>query len=73
MDAMQKKAVLDNYFMLLKEVVNENRLLDKSGQIYNVDQSGMSLDHCLPTLFGNKKKGNGKSIEMMINVLVTDK
>ena len=41
MDAMQKQEALDNYFILLKKVLEENDLVDKPGQIYNVDESGI--------------------------------
>ena len=59
MDAMANKEALDNYFKLLKEVMEENNLMDKPGQIYNVDESGMPLDHRPPrvlTTKGEKKK-----------------
>ena len=45
MNAIQKQEALDNYFILLKEVLEENDLVDKPGQIYSVDESGMLLDH----------------------------
>ena len=41
MDAMQNTEALDNYFKLLKDVMEENNLM----QIYNVDESGMPLEH----------------------------
>ncbi|XP_065894182.1 uncharacterized protein [Dysidea avara] len=45
MDAMKKQQELDNYYITLKNVLTENNLMDKPGQIYNVDESGMPLDH----------------------------
>ena len=54
MDAMANKEALDNYFKLLKEVMEENDLMDKPGQIYNVDESGMPLDHRPPRVLTTK-------------------
>ena len=45
MDAMNNSEELENYFELLKDVLEENNLMDKPSQIYNVDESGMPLDH----------------------------
>ena len=42
MDAMKK---LDKYYITLKNILTENNLLDKPGQVYNVDEFGMPLDH----------------------------
>jgi len=47
LDAMKKQQELDNYYITLKNVLTENNLIDKPGQIYNVDESGMPLDHRL--------------------------
>ena len=58
MDAMKDKEALDNYFILLKSILDEHDLLDKPGQIYNVDESGIPLDHRSPrvvTKRGHKK------------------
>ena len=35
---------ITTYFDLLKEVMNENKLWDKPGSIYIVDETGMPLD-----------------------------
>ena len=35
---------LDRYFNLLKETIAENNLKDRPGQIYNLDETGMSLN-----------------------------
>ena len=56
MDAMANKEALDNYFKLLKEVMEENDLMDKPGQIYNVDESGMPLDHRPPRVLTTKRE-----------------
>lgn len=58
MNAMANTEALDNYFRLLQEVMEDNELMDKPGQIYNVDESGMPLDHRPPhvlTTKGEKK------------------
>jgi len=57
MDAMNDKQALDNYFILLKSILTEHDLLDRPGQIYNVE-SGIPLDHrspCILTKTGQKK------------------
>ena len=58
MDAMKKQEELDNYYITLKSVLVENNLMDKPGQVYNVDESGMPLEHRSPRVLA--KKGNGK-------------
>ena len=58
MEAMNKKEELDNYFITLKSVLVDNDLIDKPGQIYNVDVSGMPLEHRSPHVVA--KKDNGK-------------
>ena len=58
MDAMKNEEALDNYFILLKKLLDDNDLLDKPGQIYNVDESSIPLDHRSPhvvTTKGQKK------------------
>ena len=70
---MANKEALDNYFKLLKEVMEENDLMDKPGQIYSVDESGMPLDHRPPRILttkGEKKvryrtSGNKNQITMI--------
>ena len=34
---MKDKEALDNYFILLKSILDDNDLLDKPSQIYNVE------------------------------------
>ena len=58
MDAMKKQQELDNYYITLRNVLTENNLMDKPGQIYNVDESGMPLDHRSPRVIA--RKGQGK-------------
>ena len=41
MDAMAKLDELDNYFKILKDVLENNKLMDKSRSIYNVDEPGV--------------------------------
>jgi len=58
LDAMNNQSALDSYFMLLKDVLEKNSLMDKPGQIFNMDESGIPLDHRSPyvlTRRGTKK------------------
>ena len=52
------EAALHSYFTLLKKIMEENKLMDKRAKIYNVDESGMPLDHRPPrvlTRIGKEK------------------
>ncbi len=49
MDAINKET-LDQYFTLLKDVMEEHDLLNKPSQIYNMDESGVSLDPKSPNI-----------------------
>lgn len=42
------KENMDNYFLLLKQTLTDNNLLDKPSYIYNMDETGMPLDHKQP-------------------------
>ena len=57
MDAM-KNEDLDNYFVTLKSILVDNDLMNKPGQIFNVDESGMPLEHRSPKVVA--KKGQKK-------------
>ena len=46
MDAPKKQQELDKYYITLKNILTENNLLDKPRQVYNVDESGIPIDHC---------------------------
>lgn len=46
--AISQKVEIDNYYSVLKEVLDEEGLIDKPVQIYNVDETGMPLDHHPP-------------------------
>ena len=37
--------VIKQYFNLLKKVLTENDLMDQPAQLYNVDETGIPLDH----------------------------
>ena len=50
------EAALHSYFTLLKKIMEENKLMDKRAKIYNVDESGMPLDHCPPRVSTRKGK-----------------
>jgi len=43
------QSALDHYFTLLKKTMEVNNLMDKPSCIYNMDESGMPLDHKLCT------------------------
>jgi hypothetical protein len=53
MDCLNPEA-MKQYFDLLKDVLEENDLMDSPGQIYNVDETGMLLDHRLPKIVTKK-------------------
>jgi len=48
MSAMDDRGAIENYFKVLKEVLDKHALLEKPAQIYNVDESGIPLDHRPP-------------------------
>ena len=57
MDCLNRE-VMNSYFELLKKTLSENNLLDSPDHIYNVDETGMPLDHRPPkvvTKRGQKK------------------
>jgi len=58
MSAMQNKEALDSYFRELKCIFDEHKLLNKPENIYNVDETGMPLDHPAPCILA--KKGQKK-------------
>ena len=58
MEAMQKKDALDKYFILLKSILDDHDLGGKPGQIYNMDETGIPLDHRSPRVLA--KKGSKK-------------
>lgn len=49
---------MSEYFNLLKDVLMENKLMESPGQIYNVNETGMPLDHRPPKVV--TKKGQKK-------------
>ena len=58
MEAMKKKDALDNYFLLLKSILDDYDLGCKPAQIYNMDETGIPLDHRSPRVLA--KKGQKK-------------
>ena len=57
MECLDKEA-MEEYFRLLKSTLTEHNLLNKPNRIYNVDETGMPLDHKPPkvvTTKGQKK------------------
>ena len=55
MDCLNKKTI-DNYFANLKECLEENNLMNIPGQLYNVDKTGIPLDHCQPKAVAKRGK-----------------
>ena len=47
-----------NYFENIEVCLNERNLMNCPGQICNVDETGMPLDHRLPKVVGQKGKRN---------------
>ena len=43
------------YFTMLKDVMTKENLLNNPNQIYNVDETGMSLDHRPPKVIGKRR------------------
>jgi len=41
LDAMNNQSALHTYFMLLKDILEKNSLMDKPSQIFNMDESGI--------------------------------
>ena len=39
------KAVIDSYFEELKNILDEHQLHDKPERVFNIDETGLSLDH----------------------------
>ena len=68
MDATKNQTDLDNYFKKLKRILDENKLVDKPGQIYNMDESGIPLDHRSPCVLARKgqKKSTGNKSQITI-------
>ena len=50
--------IIMQYFDQLKEVLEEQDLMDCPGQLYNVDKTGMPFDHRDPNVVA--KKGQKK-------------
>ena len=68
MDATKNRTDLDNYFKELKGILDENKLEDKPVQIYNMDESGIPLDHRSPCVLARKgqKKSTGNKSQITI-------
>ena len=56
MDVMKKQEELDNYFISLKSILVKYNLIKKPGQIFNVDETGMPLEHRYPRVLACKKR-----------------
>jgi len=51
---MKDREALENYFSLLKSTLEDNDLMDKPSEIYNMDESGVPLDHRSPYFLTKK-------------------
>lgn len=73
---MENKSAIEEYFDILKDVLKEHSLFDKPAQIYNVDESGMPLEHHPPHVVvkrGQRKvrcrtSGNKKQVTVVASV-----
>ena len=52
---MSKKSVVDSHFDLLKRTLEKHDILDKPSHIFNVDESGMDMDHITGKVVVNRK------------------
>ena len=55
---MKNQTALDNYFIELKSILDDTELQHKPAQIYNLDESGVPVDHRSPHVLA--KKGQKK-------------
>ena len=53
MDAMNEETV-KQYFDLLEDTLKELDLVSRPAQVYNVDESGMPLDHRAPNIIAKR-------------------
>ena len=53
-DAMKKQEELDNYFISLKSILVKYNLIKKPDQIFNVNETGMPLEHWSPRVLARK-------------------
>ena len=53
---------MKQYFDLLKDVLEENDLMESPGQIYNVDETGMLLDHRPPKIVTQRTRPEKSSL-----------
>ena len=71
------KEVIDDYFALLKEVLTDNQLINSPARIYNVDETGVTLDGHAPKVAakrGQKKvryRTSGNKSQIIVIVCVS--
>ena len=51
---MNNNQALDSYYRELTSILDINNLHDKPENIYNVDETGMPLDHWAPRILAKK-------------------
>jgi len=55
LSAMNNNEALDSYYRELKSILDSYNLHDKPENIYNVDETGMPLDHRASHILAKKK------------------
>ena len=63
--------VIDLYFYMLDEILHQNGVLDKPGQIFNMDESGMPLDPKPPKTIHLKEEKNPSAFSSGNKVQIT--
>ncbi len=53
MDLANKEAI-EGYFDLLEDTLKEHNLMNSPGKLYNMDESGMPLDHRCPNVVARR-------------------
>ena len=68
MDTMKNQIAIDNYFMELKRILHDNELGGKPRQSYNMDKSGVPLNHCSPHILARRGQKNSGIIQLVKNL-----
>ena len=64
------KETMDKYFDLLEDTLVENNVMESPNRIYNVDETGTSLNQSVPKIItgrGRKKVRYSKTGRMLVN------
>ena len=60
--AATKREVLDAYFSLLEQVLKQNKIFNKPSQIFNFDETGVSLNFTPPKVLAKKAQKHVYSV-----------